>query len=320
MTDKTIEWLHGVRAQEPDKPWFMYYSTGCAHAPHHVPPEWSHRYKGRFDQGWDAYREQTFERQKQLGVIPADAELTPRNDAFPAWDSVPEEQRPLLARQMEVFAGFLENADWNVGRVLDAIEEMGELDNTLVIYIPGDNGASMEGSSSGTFNELTMQNGIVLSGEQQLALIEQYGGLEAWGTEFMAPHYAAAWAWAGNCPFQWGKQVASHLGGTRNPMVVSWPRGIADRGGLRSQFTHVIDIGPTILEAAGIPAPTQHRRHRADADARHQLPLQLRRRRRARAPHPAVLRDLRQPRDVQGRLAGLAGCCRASRGTPRRRR
>ena len=189
--------------------------------------------------------------------------------------------------------------------MLDAIEEMGELDNTLVIYIPGDNGASMEGSSSGTFNELTMQNGIVLSGEQQLALIEQYGGLEAWGTEIMAPHYAAAWAWAGNCPFQWGKQVASHLGGTRNPMVVSWPRGIADKGGLRSQFTHVIDIGPTILEAAGIPAPEEHRRHRADADARHQLPLQLRRRRRARAPHPAVLRDLRQPRDVQGRLAGL---------------
>ena len=161
----------------------------------------------------------------------------------------------LLARQMEVFTGFLENADWNVGRVLDAIDDMGELDNTLVIYIPGDNGASMEGSPSGTFNELTMQNGIVLSSEQQLGLIEQYGGLETWGTEIMSPHYAAAWAWAGNCPFQWGKQVASHLGGTRNPMVVSWPRGIADRGGLRTQFTHVIDIGPTILEAAGIPAP-----------------------------------------------------------------
>jgi arylsulfatase A-like enzyme len=189
-------------------------------------------------------------------VIPADAELTPRNDAFPAWESVPEAQRPLLARQMEVFAGFLENAGWNVGRVLDAIGAMGELDNTLVIYIPGDNGASMEGSASGTFNELTMQNGIVLSGEQQVALIDQYGGLETWGTEIMSPHYAAAWAWAGNCPFQWGKQVASHLGGTRQPMVVSWPRAIADKGGLRSQFTHVIDIGPMILEAAGIPVPT----------------------------------------------------------------
>jgi arylsulfatase A-like enzyme len=255
MTEKAIEWVHGVRAQEPDKPWFMYYSTGCAHAPHQVPPEWSAKYKGRFDSGWDAYREETFERQKQLGVIPADAELTPRNEAFPAWDSVPEEQRPLLARQMEVYAGYQENADWNVGRLLDAVGELGELDNTLVIYIWGDNGASMEGSPTGTFNELTMQNGVPLTGEQQLALADQYGGLEAWGTDLIAAHYASAWAWAGNCPFQWGKQVASHLGGTRNPMVVSWPRRIRERGALRTQFTHVIDIGPTILEAAGIPAP-----------------------------------------------------------------
>jgi arylsulfatase A-like enzyme len=255
MTDKAVEWLHRVRAQEPDKPWFMYYSTGCAHAPHHVPPEWSAKYKGRFDAGWDAYREDTFERQKELGVIPANAELTPRNEAFPAWDSVPEEQRPLLARQMEVYAGFQENADWNVGRLLDAIRATGDLDNTLVIGIWGDNGASMEGSPTGTFNELTMQNGIPLTGEQQLALVETYGGLEAWGTEAMSPHYASAWAWAGNCPFQWGKQVASHLGGTRNPMVVSWPDGIGESGGLRSQFTHAIDIGPTILEVAGIPEP-----------------------------------------------------------------
>src|SRR3954462_82056 len=240
LTDKAITWVSQQKSLMPDKPFFMYFAPGATHAPHHVPPEWTERYKGRFDEGWDAYREQTFERQKQLGVIPADAALPPRNEAFPAWDSVPEAQRPLLARQMEVFAGFLENADWNVGRVMDAVEAMGELENTLVIYIPGDNGASMEGSGSRTVNELTMQNGIVLSGEQQLALIDQYGGLEAWGTEIMSPHYAAAWAWAGNCPFQWGKQVASHLGGTRNPMVVSWPRAIADNGGLRTQFTHVI--------------------------------------------------------------------------------
>ena len=253
-----------------------------------------------------SYREQTFARQKQLGVIPADAELTPRNEAFPAWDSVPEAQRPLLARQMEVFAGLLENADWNVGRVLDAIEAMGELENTLVIYIPGDNGASMEGSGSGTFNELTMQNGIVA--ERRAAAradrpVRRPGGVgrrRSWRRTTRRRGRGRA-----TCPFQWGKQVASHLGGTRDPMVVSWPRGIAERGGLRSQFTHVIDIGPTILEAAGIPAPTQHRRDRADADPRHQLPLQLDGRRRARAPHPAVLRDLRQPRDVQGRLAGL---------------
>jgi arylsulfatase len=157
---------------------------------------------------------------------------------------------------MEVYAGYSENADWNIGRVIDAIEEMGELDNTLVIYIWGDNGASLEGSLTGTFNECTMINGVPLTDEQQLQLVLKWGGLEAWGTDMMAPHYSAAWAWAGNCPFQWGKQVASHLGGTRDPMVVHWPRGIRQEGGLRSQFTHVIDVGPTILEAAGIPDPT----------------------------------------------------------------
>jgi arylsulfatase A-like enzyme len=256
MSDKAIEWIHGVRAQEPDKPWFMYFSTGCSHAPHHVPPEWSAKYKGRFDKGWDVYREETFARQNELGVVPPNAELTPRHDAFPAWDSIPDEQRPLLARQMEVYAGYQENADWNVGRLLDAIEAMDELDNTVVIYIWGDNGASMEGTITGSFNELTMQNGIPLTGDEQLKLAEEYGGLEAWGTELISPHYAAAWAWAGNCPFQWGKQVASHLGGTRNPMVVRWPGRIPDRGGVRDHFTHVIDIGPTILEGIGIPAPT----------------------------------------------------------------
>jgi arylsulfatase len=255
MTDKAIGWIHGVRAQEPDKPWFMYYSTGCSHAPHHVAPKWSAAYEGRFDQGWDALREETFARQKALGVIPPDAELTPRNEAFPAWDAIPDEQKPLLARQMEVYAGYQENADWNVGRLLDAIEQMGELDDTLVLYIWGDNGSSMEGTPTGSFNELTMQNGIPLTAEQQLALAEQYGGLEAWGTDIMAPHFAAAWAWAGNAPFQWGKQVASHLGGTRNPLVVRWPRAVTDPGAVRTQFTHVIDIGPTILEVAGIPAP-----------------------------------------------------------------
>ena len=256
MAEKTIDWLHGVRAQEPDKPWFVYFSTGCSHAPHHVPTEWSAKYEGKFDEGWDAYREQTFARQKNLGVVPADAKLTPRDDAFPAWDSIPDEQKALYRRQMEVYAGYQENADWNAGRVLDAIEAMGEVDDTLVIYIWGDNGASMEGTLTGSFNELTMQNGIPLTPEQQLALVEQYGGLDVWGTELIAPHYAAAWAWAGNCPFQWGKQVASHLGGTRDAMAVRWPKRIP-AGGLRSQFTHVIDVGPTILEVAGIPEPTR---------------------------------------------------------------
>src|SRR5213592_2506104 len=220
MADKTIEWLHGVRAHGSEKPWFTYFSTGCSHAPHQVRAEWSDKYKGAFDQGWDKLREKTF------------------------------------ARQKEVYAGYSENTDWNIGRVIDAIEEMGELENTLVIHIWGDNGASMEGTLTGSFNEWTMINGLPLTDEQQLQLVLKWGGLDAWGTELMAPHYSAAWAWAGNCPFRWGKQVASHLGGTRNPMVVHWPKQIKEQGGLRSEFTHVTDIGPTILEAAGVPQPT----------------------------------------------------------------
>ena len=256
MAAKAIEWLHGVRAHGSDRPWFAYYSTSASHAPHHVPPEWSEKYKGAFDQGWDQLREETFARQKRLGVIPADAELTPRPESMPSWDSLTENQRRLYARQMEVYAGYCENVDWNVGRLIDALEEMGELDNTLVIYIWGDNGASMEGTLTGTFNEMTTLNGVPLTDEQQIQLVLKWGGLEAWGTEMMTPHYSAAWAWAGGCPFQWGKQVASHLGGTRDPMVVHWPERIKERGGLRSQFTHITDIGPTILEAVGVPQPT----------------------------------------------------------------
>ncbi len=255
MADRTIQWLHGVRAQDASKPFFVYYSTGCSHAPHHVANAWADKYKGKFDQGWDRLREETFARQKELGVVPQDAELTPRDDAFPAWDDVPDALRAFYARQMEVYAGFSENADHNVGRVIDAIEELGELDNTLVIWIWGDNGASMEGTLTGSFNELTMQNGIPLTDEMQLQLTERYGGIDRWGEAIMDPHYGAAWAWAGNTPFKWGKQVGSHLGGTRNPMVIRWPERVTDRGGLRSQFTHVIDVGPTILDVTGIPAP-----------------------------------------------------------------
>ena len=255
ITDQAVRWLHQVRAQNQEKPWFIYYSTGCSHAPHQVAVEWSERYRGKFDQGWDVLREEIFERQKMLGVIPQDAELTPRPDELPAWDSLSDSEKMLYARQMEVYAGFQENADENIGRLLDEVAEMGELDNTLVIYIFGDNGASLEGTITGSFNELTMQNGIALTAEQQLSLINDFGGLDAWGTDAYAPHYASAWAWAGNTPFQWGKQVASYLGGTRNPMAVSWPARIKDAGGLRGQFTHCSDIGPTILEAAGIPEP-----------------------------------------------------------------
>ena len=263
---------------------------------------WADKYKGQFDQGWDKLREETFARQKELGVIPADAELTPRDDAFPAWDDVPDKLKAFYARQMEVYAGFSENADHNVGRVIDAIEELGELDDTVIIWIWGDNGASMEGTVTGSFNEMTMQNGIPLTDEMQLQLAERFGGMDKWGAQIMDPHYGAAWAWAGNTPFQWGKQVGSHLGGTRNPMVVRWPARITDAGGLRSQFSHVIDVAPTILDLAGIPQPST-------VDGIEQEPMHgtsfaadVRGRGRARVPDAAVLRDDRQPGHVQGRL------------------
>ena len=255
ITDKSVEWLHGVRAHNPDKPWFLYYSTGATHAPHHVAKEWADKYKGQFDDGWDVYREKTLDRQKALGVVPEDTELTERPDLFPAWESLSDAEKTLYARQMEVFAGFSENADWNVGRLLDEVEEMGELDNTLVIYIWGDNGASMEGTLTGSFNETTFFNGVVLDADEQLALIEKFGGVAELGGFHTAPHFAAAWAHANNTPFQWGKQMASHLGGSRDPMVVAWPNHIEAGGDLRSQFTHCIDVAPTILELIGIPEP-----------------------------------------------------------------
>lgn len=256
MADKTIQWIRGQKSQDPDKPFFIYFSTGASHAPHHVASSWADKYKGKFDGGWDALRVQTFERQKKLGVIPADAELTPRDAAFPAWDSLSADERALYARQMEVYAGYQENADYNVGRVVQAIEDIGILDNTLVLYILGDNGSSMEGTITGCFNELTVLNGVALTSEQQLHFINNvYGGIGAWGGPATDPHFSAAWAWAGNTPFQWGKQVASHFGGTRDPLVVSWPKRIRDKGGLRTQFTHLNDVVPTILDVAGIPAP-----------------------------------------------------------------
>jgi arylsulfatase len=256
LTNRAIGWIQQQKAQSPDRPFFVYYSTGATHAPHHVPKAWADKYKGRFDQGWDALREQTFARQKLLGVIPQDAVLTPRNPAFPAWDSLNPEEKAFYARQMEVYAGFQENTDHQVGRVIQAIDQMNLRENTLIITIWGDNGSSMEGTETGTFNEITTLSGIPLAPRQQLQLIANYGGMDAWGGPVMQPHFSCAWAWAGNAPFQWGKQVASHFGGTRNPMVISWPARIKDKGGLRSQFSHVIDIAPTLLEAAGITPPT----------------------------------------------------------------
>jgi arylsulfatase len=255
MTDQAINWMRSQKAQSPDLPFFLYFATGASHAPHHVQAKWANKYKGQFDAGWDALREATFARQKALGVIPQDTILTPRPDGLPAWDSVSPELQKFYARQMEVYAGFQEATDYEIGRMLASLDGLGIADNTLVIYIFGDNGASMEGTVSGTFNEMTAVNGFPITPEQQLEAIKKYGGLKEWGTRRTDPHYSAAWAWAGNTPFQWGKQIASHLGGTRNGMVVSWPKQISDKGGLRTQFTHVIDIAPTVLEIAGIPVP-----------------------------------------------------------------
>ena len=255
LADRALSWLRNQVSTAPEKPFFIYYATGSSHAPHQVAPEWIAKYKGRFDAGWDDLRVQTFERQKRLGVIPPDTVLTPRHPAFPAWDPLPPDLKKLYARQMEVYAAYQEETDHEIGRVVKEIERLGRKDNTLILYIFGDNGASMEGTETGSFNEMAVLNGIPLTQEQQLAAIKAYGGLEVWGTGKIEPHYAAGWAWAGNTPFQWGKQVASHLGGTRNPLVLSWPKGISDNGGLRSQFLHVTDVVPTLLEAAGVPAP-----------------------------------------------------------------
>ena len=293
-----------VRAQDQTKPWFIYYSTGCAHAPHQVPAEWSDKYRGKFDQGWDELREETFERQKELGVIPADAVLTPRPDALPAWDSLSDSEKRLYARQMEVYAGYQENADWNVGRLLDAVEEMGEPDNTLVIYIFGDNGASMEGTLTGSFNELTMQNGIPLSPEQQLSLIDRYGGLDAWGTDAIAPHYASRLGLGGQRPLPVGQ--AGRLAPGRDPQRHGHLLAGADQRRRRAALpVHPLHRHRTDDPRGRRYPPAQGgRRHRAGTDGGHQLPLHLRRAERPRTPHPAVLRDLRQPGDLQGRLVG----------------
>ena len=252
MTDHAIDWMRQQKALMPNKPFFIYYAPGATHAPHQVPSEWSDKYKGQFDDGWDKQRERTFARQKELGVIPADAVLTPRPKEIPAWDDMPEALKPVLRREMEVYAGFMEHTDYHVGRLLDAMERIGVLGETLIYYIVGDNGASAEGTINGTFNEMLMLNGMtgIETPEFLMERIDKLGGPESYN------HYAVGWAHAMDTPYQWTKQVASHWGGTRNGTIVHWPDGIRARGEIRSQFHHVIDVAPTILEAAGLPAPT----------------------------------------------------------------
>ena len=255
MADKCIKWLDNWKGLK-DNPFFVYYTPGAIHAPLQVPKEWSNKYKGKFDEGWDAYREEVFARQKKLGLVPENANLVPRPETIPAWDSFSEEGKKYLRRQMEVNAGFLEHVDFQIGRVIDHLEEMGELDNTLVIYLMADNGATAEGTPTGTISELLMQNGFPpLTMEQQLELLKQHGGIEEWGGPNLANHFSVAWAWSTSTPFQWTKQIASHFGGTASATAIRYPKMIKARGEWRRQFQHVTDLVPTILEVTGIPAP-----------------------------------------------------------------
>jgi len=249
MTDQAIRWMRYQKSLTPDKPFFIYFAPGATHAPHHVPEEWIAKYKDKFDQGWDKLREETLARQKRLGVVPQGTKLAPKPEAIEDWDKLTPDERRLCARQMEVFAGYAEFADAEIGRLIKAVEDQGQLDNSLVFYIVGDNGASAEGGMRGLFNEMTYINGVQEKVEDILKLHDQLGGPMTYN------HYAAGWAIAGDTPFTWTKMVASNYGGTRNGLVVHWPRGLKAKGELRTQWHHVIDVAPTILEAVGLPEP-----------------------------------------------------------------
>jgi arylsulfatase A-like enzyme len=249
MTNQAIKWTNAQKSLTPDKPFFTYFAPGATHAPHHVPKEWIAKYKGKFDQGWDKLREETLTRQIKLGVVPAGTKLARKPEAIKDWDTLSADEKQLFSRQMEVFAGYGEYADSEVGRLIQAIEDLGQLDNTLVFYQVGDNGASAEGTMNGLMNEMTYFNGVPETVPDILKHIDELGGPSSY------PHYAAGWAVAGDTPFTWTKQVAGSYGGTRNGLVIHWPRGITAKGEVRSQWHHVIDIAPTILEAAGLPEP-----------------------------------------------------------------
>jgi arylsulfatase A-like enzyme len=251
LADQCIGWIRTQKSIAPDRPFLAYFSTGAAHAPHQPPLDWRGKNTGRFDMGWDKYREIVHAKQLEMGIIPKGSKLTKRPEQIPSWDSQPPEHQTLFARQAENYADFLEHTDYEVGQVVDAIEALGELDNTLIIYIIGDNGSSGEGSLVGTPNEIMSLNG------RQPSMEEAIGFMDKWGMPGTSPHYAVGWAWAGDAPFQWTKQVASHFGGTRNSMIISWPKQIKDHGGLRSQFHHCIDVMPTLMEVVGITEPKE---------------------------------------------------------------
>jgi arylsulfatase len=250
MADEAISYMTGLKAAAPESPWFVYYVPGGTHSPHQPKAEWIEKFKGKFDMGWNVMREQIFANQKRLGVIPANAQLTPWPADLPKWETLSADEKKLFARQAEVFAGYAAYTDNEIGRVIQQVEDMGQLDNTLIIYIVGDNGTSPEGTLVGTPNQWTAYNGIL-----DFPIAEQLKFYDAWGSAATYPHMAVAWSWAFDTPFKWTKQIASHFGGTRQGMAISWPGHINDPGGIRNQFHHIIDIVPTILEATGIKAP-----------------------------------------------------------------
>jgi arylsulfatase len=251
LADKAIAWIKSEKSLAPERPFFVYYAPGASHAPLQAPKAWIERFRGQFDMGWDRYREIVLERQKKLGVVPQNTKLTPRPASIPAWDSLSPVDQRVASRLMEVYAGFTAQSDHELGRVIDAIADTGQLHNTLIVYIAGDNGASLEGGLTGTDNLMSQVNGLPQDTAEMFARLDELGGPHT------MPHYPVGWAWAGNAPFQWGKRIASHLGGTRDPMVVFWPDRVKDAGGLRYQFEDVTDVTPTILEAVGLPQPVE---------------------------------------------------------------
>ncbi len=251
MTDEAINWMKFQKALVPEKPFFMYFATGATHAPHHAPKSYIDKYKGQFDDGWDALREQTLARQKKMGIVPQNAKLPPKPEGLLDWESLSEEEKQVFTTQMETFAGFTEHTDYEIGRLINSVEEIGQLENTIIVYIMGDNGSSAEGGIIGTYNEMIVLNGL----QGQETTSDMSSKLDKWGGPESYPHFSAAWATATDAPFKWTKQIAGDFGGTRNGMVLHWPRGIKSKGENRAQFAHVNDIVPTILEATKIPAP-----------------------------------------------------------------
>ena len=316
MADEAIQYMTELKAVAPDKPFFVYYVPGGTHAPHHPTPEWIKKIGDMklFDEGWNKLRETIFANQKRLGIMPADAKLTPWPKELPEWDSLRFEAKRLFIRQADVYGAYLAYTDHEIGRVIQAVEDLGQLDNTLIIYISGDNGASAEGMLNGTPNEFTFFNGV------QVPVKDQFLWYPFWGSDRTFPHFAAGWAWAMDTPFKWVKQVASHFGGTAQGMAMSWPGHINDVGGIRRQFHHVIDIVPTHSRSDRHLTARYDRRHQAASDRRreHGLYLGQGECQRAHPAHHAIFRDARQPRHLSRRLGGLHDAGKSSVGAEHR--